>query len=191
MILSAVFAAALATATPAPLSATPSPSASTPVSTSSPGPSASQSPGTLPQSGATATPNVTVTPSATESPSPLPSGTPSPTPTPNYKYRVTPSPNPAASGGPQILEIDLNDKQLTPHGKIAIRVLTSPDVVKVITRSNGRDGSLQQIAPGEFTANGSIPGIPFIARGWKVNIEFVASTADGRTTSVKVPVTLG
>ncbi len=85
----------------------------------------------------------------------------------------------------------MNDRQLKPHGRIAIRVLTSPDVVKVITRSNGREGPLRQIGPGEFVANGSIPGIPFIARGWKVNIEFVATGAGGRQFSVKVPVTLG
>jgi hypothetical protein len=177
-MLHAVLAAVLATATP-----TPSAPA---VATALPSPSASVTPQALPEPGAT------VTPSATENPSPLPSATPLPTPTPNYKYRFTPAPNPAAaSGSPEILEVDLNDKQLTPHGKIAMRVLTSPDVVKVITRSNGREGPLQQIGPGEFIANGSIPGIPFIAHGWKINIEFVATTADGRTTSVKVPVTLG
>lgn len=181
-MLHAVLAVALATATPTP----------SPTSTPLPSPAASQSPAPLPEPGAT------VTPGATESAAPLPNAsasaapTPVPTPTPNYKYRFTPPPNPGAeSGSPQILEIDLNDKQLTPHGKIAMRVLTSPDVVKVITRSNGREGPLQQIAPGEFIANGSIPGIPFIAHGWKINIEFVATTADGRTTSVKVPVTLG
>ncbi len=167
-----IFAAALATSLPSPF---PSPSAT------ASGPAVTESPSAAP------------TPSPNESGTP-PSATPSPAPTatPVYKYRVVPSPKPsAASDDPAILEIDLNDEKLTPHGKIAMRVLTTPNVVKVVTRSNGRDGVLQQTAPGEFVANGSIPGIPFLAHGWKVNIEFVASTADGRTTSVKVPVTLG
>lgn len=186
----AFLAAALAVAVPSPVpSPAPSPSPVTsagPAAPATPQPSPSASPPVTPAPGESVVPQPSASPSAT------PSAFPSPTATPVYKYRVKPSPNPsAASDGPAILEVDLNDKQLTPHGKIAIRVLTSPDVVKVVTRSNGREGPLQQTAPGEFIGNGSIPGIPFIARGWKVNIEFVASTADGRTTSVKVPVTLG
>lgn len=178
MTAAALLVAALATAVPSP--ASPS------------GPSPSPAPVASP--GASAMPLETPSVAPLESPPPSgsPSPVPSPTATPVYKYRVVPSPNPsAASDAPAILEVDLNDKQLTPHGKIAIRVLTTPNVVKVITRSNGRDGVLEQSAPGEFIGNGSIPGIPFIAHGWKVNIEFIATTADGRTTSLKVPVTLG
>jgi hypothetical protein len=80
---------------------------------------------------------------------------------------------------------------LQPHGKIEMRVLTSANVVKVQTQSNGQTGTLVQDGPGEFSATGNLPGIPFIARGWKINLEFIATTADGHKASVKVPVTLG
>ncbi|HMD02385.1 MAG TPA: hypothetical protein VKG44_05410 [Candidatus Baltobacteraceae bacterium] len=95
-----------------------------------------------------------------------------------------------AADVPQILEVDLNDSHLQAHGHIQMRVLTSPDVVKVISRSNGHEGTLTQAAPGEFLGSGNVPGIPFIAKGWKVNLEFIATNAEGKNVSVKVPVTL-
>jgi hypothetical protein len=101
-------------------------------------------------------------------------------------------PKPAASPdpeAPQILEVDLNSRQL--KDTIAIRVLTNAAVTRVESRSNGRSGVVPQVGPGEFIAVGKLPKIPFIARGWTINLEFIAYAADGRKTSVKVPVKLG
>jgi hypothetical protein len=154
---------------PASTAATPAPAASP-----SPGPSASPpSPGAspLPQAGSPA-------PVLTASP------TPSPRPTPIYHFKFVP-PVKASSNpdDPQILEVDLNSQTL--HGTIAMRILTNAVVTKVVTSSNGRSGSVPQIGPGEFAATSSVPKFPIT-----ITLEFVASTADGRSTSVKIPVKL-
>ncbi len=163
-------------ATPAPASsgATPGPAASP-----SPGPSASPPipGGSPPTSGASPLPQ-------TGSPAPTASPVPTPRPTPIYHFKFVPpvkaSPNP---DDPQILEVDLNSQTL--HGTIAMRILTNAVVTKVVTSSNGHSGTVPQVGPGEFAATGSVPKVPFT-----ITLEFVASTADGRSTSVKIPVKL-
>jgi hypothetical protein len=131
---------------------------------------------------------------AGETAAPAPSTTPSAsvTATPDpYKYRFVPrQPAVHEPGTPQIFAIFLNDRTLHGSGVIAIKVVTSPDVVKVITRSNGRDGVIPEIAAGDFEASSRLPKIPFIAAGMTTLLEFVAFTADGKTASVKVPVRL-
>ncbi len=107
-------------------------------------------------------------------------------------YKVVPeakaSPEP---GVPVILEVDLNDKHLRTHGRIAMRILTSPDVVSVVTRSKGHEGVVPRVGSGVFYAESTLPGVPFVARGMHLNLEFVATNADGKSTSVRVPVILG
>jgi hypothetical protein len=178
----------LAPPLPAPTSsaATPGPSAS-PSAGPSTSPSAGPSPGpsALPTASSSATPNASPLPGGA-SPAPTPAASPAPTaaPTPVYHFKFVPpvkaSPNPA---DPQILEVDLNSQTL--HGTIAMRILTNAVVTKVITRSNGQSGTVPQIGPGAFAATGSVPKLPI-----KITLEFVASTADGRSTSVKIPVKL-
>jgi hypothetical protein len=100
----------------------------------------------------------------------------------NYRTVFKP-PATADPAQPVILEIDLNEKVL--HAVIAIRVVTSENVVKVISRSNGRTGEITRVGPGEFEVAAKLPKVPF---AWNVTLEFVATTADGRSTSVKIPV---
>jgi len=132
------------------------------------------------------------TPSATTS-APLgtpPAHSPAPATTPNYTYRIVPKPDPSADPlGPEIVEVDLNNRKVTDT--IAIRVITNDAVVKVTSGAMGRSGVVPQTGPREFTAVSKIQRVPFFARGWGITLEIVAYTADGRKTSVKVPVTLG
>jgi hypothetical protein len=124
--------------------------------------------------------------SAVPTVSPAPSTSPTPDP---YKYRFVPrQPDHPEAGVPQIFAVYLNDRKLHSSGPIMIKVVTSPDVVKVISRSNGREGAIPELAPGDFETSSKLPKIPFIAAGMTTLLEFVASTAEGKTVSVKVPV---
>jgi hypothetical protein len=159
---------------------------------------------------ATATPTLAVTPMpnptpAAATPSPAPSATPSaaaspvtsPTPSaaptglnlPPLKYHIAPSPQPsAAPGTPQIFAIDINDSTVYSTKVLAIRVTTSEDVEKVTISSNGRSGQMTRYAPGRFESMGNIPKLPPLMGGINVNLVFDATTVDGRSTSVKVPL---
>lgn len=106
---------------------------------------------------------------------------------PAYKYRFVPR-NSARAGEPTIYAVYMNDKKLHSLGQINIKVATSHDVVRVVSRSNGREGILPLIAPGDFEATSTLPKIPFIAAGMTVEIEFIATTATGRSAIVRVPV---
>jgi hypothetical protein len=123
---------------------------------------------------------------ATPTPAPVATATPSP-----YHYRFVPHvPAHPAPGDPIIYAVYLNESRLRSAGPIDIRVETSPEVVKVISRSNGRDGVVPLISPGVFVAQGKLPKIPFIAEGMSVDLQFIATTADGRKITVSVPVRL-
>src|SRR5271163_1006923 len=78
---------------------------------------------------------------ATAPPTPAAPATP-----PKYGYTFTP-PSPG-TGTPQILKVELNSDHLHAGGPIAIRVTTTPDVVKVTTGNGKRSGELTQSAPG-------------------------------------------
>jgi hypothetical protein len=162
-----------------------------------PVPSAAPTPSPGPSATAGSSPNAQPPPSATELPAPTqppPATTPRPTatpaPAPTFGYRFVPkaqaSPDPNA---PQIIEVDLNSRVL--RGTIAIRVLTNSVVTKVENHTNGRADVIPQTGPGEFIAVSNLPKIPFFARGFTVNLQFVAFAADGSKTSVTVPVKLG
>lgn len=137
---------------------------------------------------------VTPSPIPTMTASTLPSVAPSasapttPKPTaPAYKYRFVPR-NSTRAGEPTIYAVYMNDKKLHSLGQIIIKVATSHDVVRVVSRSNGREGILPLIAPGDFEATSTLPKIPFIAAGMTVEIEFIATSATGRSAIVRVPV---
>jgi len=105
--------------------------------------------------------------------------------TPTYGYVFTPSA--PATGTPQILKVELNSSDLRAGGPIAIRVTTSPDVVKVVTGNGKHQGTLTQAGPGVFTSESTLPHIggPLSIA---IKLHFVATTADGKATSVDVPV---
>jgi hypothetical protein len=172
-IMFALYAVPLAIALLAP--------APSPVPQPSPGPAAPvASPAPAPI--ATTTP---VPPSpAPASPSPQPSGSPNP-----FSYVVAPSPGP--SGAPRILEIALNDRVLHKGGPLIVRVTTSPDVTSVVARTMGRELGIPQGGPGYFSGQDQLPtSIPFFLLNRTYQIEFVASTADGRSTAYTLPVRL-
>jgi hypothetical protein len=111
---------------------------------------------------------------------------PSPTPI-AFTYTYTPDKQP---GSPQILEVQLNSERLRPHGFFAIRILTTPDVVRVTTGSGKREGAVPMIGPGEFLAQSTLPGAPDIARV-RIKLRVTATTAGGESTVVNVPVIFG
>jgi hypothetical protein len=141
------------------------------------------------------------TPPPVASPAPSPAATttpvpPSPTPVPQasatpslFAYVVDPAPGP--SGAPRIIEIALNDRVIHKGGLLLVRVTTSSDVTGVIARTLGHEIIVPQGAPGYFAGQEQLPsGIPFFLLNRTYQIEFVASTADGRSTTFSLPVRL-
>jgi hypothetical protein len=100
---------------------------------------------------------------------------------------VAASPDP---GAPHILEIDMNERVLDAPGPIRVRILTNAAVTSVIARTMGRELGVPQEGPGVFGADDQIPNIPFFLRNRTYSVEIVAAVADGRTTSVTLPITL-
>lgn len=151
----------------------------TPVSSVTPGPEPSTSPTPM---------NLPGFPTATPAPeaSPSPSGTPI-----AYGYRFVPhQPEHPEPGTPQIFAVYLNSKTLVSQGPISIKVWTDPGTVKVTSSSGGRQGVIPMVSPGDFEANSKLPKFPFIASGMTLDLEFTAIAADGRKTTVRVPVAL-
>ncbi len=167
---------------------------------SSPAPRAQTAPSAPP---ASAAPNTSPppAPAPTSSTSPVPGGSPSPvspapsgavvSPTPvAYKFISTPSPGPSADpAAPKIIEIDFNDSTLHAPGPVAVRVLTSANVATVTGKLLGHDIPIPQSSPGVFIFTFDLPGVPFFIYG-KHPIDFVAATADGKSTQSSVTVRL-
>ena len=140
-------------------------------------------------------------PAATQAPTPAPAPTstttptpPTPTPqasaTPNlFNYVVEPAPGP--SGAPRFVQIALNDKILHRGGMLLVRITTSADVSSVIARAMGHEIGIPQGAPGYFAGQEQLPSsIPFFLLNRTYQVDFVASTADGRTATYSMPVRL-
>ncbi|HMD01607.1 MAG TPA: hypothetical protein VKG44_01460 [Candidatus Baltobacteraceae bacterium] len=102
-------------------------------------------------------------------------------------YGYTWSPAAPATTSPAILKVELNSDHLQAGGPIAIRVSTTPDVVKVVTGNGPRSGALTSVAPGIFTSQATLPRVGGIA-SVKIKLHFVATTADGKSAAVDVPV---
>jgi len=129
-------------------------------------------------------------PAAGTSATPLPAPTSTTTPSP-YTYRFVPrQPDHAAPGTPQIFAVYLNSKDLRSNGPILIKVVTSPDAVKVVSKNGSSEGVVPQISPGDFEATSRLPKLPFIAQGMTIFIDFVATGPTGLPTTVRVPVKL-
>jgi hypothetical protein len=140
-----------------------------------------------------ATPTAAPSPAATTTPvppTPNPSASPAPSSTPNlFSYVVDPTPGP--SGMPQIIEIALNDRVMHKGGMMLVKVTTSTDVTSVKARTFGREIAVPQGAPGYFAGQEQLPdGIPFFLLNRTYQIEFVATTADGRSASFSLPLRL-
>jgi hypothetical protein len=166
-------AATLAPGTPAP---------ATPLASPLPAPTAPNA------SGATAAPTATMTAPAPATPSAPPAERATALP---YGYRYVPrQPENVATGQPQIFAVYLNSNKLKSLGPIDIKVATSPDVVKVMTVSNGRESAIPMIGPGDFEAVGKLPKLPIIASGVSTILNFVAIGASGKRVTVPVPVQL-
>jgi hypothetical protein len=128
-------------------------------------------------------------PASTTTPAP-PTPTPQPSTSPNlFNYVVAPAPGPGT--GPQIVEIALNDRVIHKGGMLLVRVTTSTDVTAVIARTMGHEITVPQGAPGYFAGQEQMPsGIPFFLLNRTYQIEFVATTADGRSIAYTMPIRL-
>ena len=133
--------------------------------------------------------NATPAPAPASTTTPAPP-TPAPSTSPNlFNYVVAPTPGPNA--GPQIVEIALNDRVIHKGGMLLVRVTTSPDVTAVIARAMGHEIIVPQGAPGYFAGQEQMPsGIPFFLLNRTYQIDFVATTADGRSAVFTMPVRL-
>lgn len=177
--------AAPAAASPAP-SAVPAPPAAvaSPTGIASPAPS----PAAPNPAASSAAP-----PAAAASPAPVaPAAATTPTATPNPYHYVLVPPQPAgtADGGPQIVEIALNERTIEVPGLVLVRVTTSPNVWAVTARAFGRQLGIPQIAPGIFGGVDQLPSLPGFLLGRSYDIEIVASTQHGRSTSFTLPLGL-
>ncbi len=102
-----------------------------------------------------------------------------------YGFAFTP-PAPA-TGPPEILKIELNSDDLRAGGPIAIRVTTAPDVTTVVTGNGSHQGTLTRVAPGVFASRSTLPHVGGLLHV-HIKLHFTATAADGRQTSVDVPV---
>jgi len=163
----------------------------------SPIPAATASPSSTPAAIPTPAPSGGIaTPASSPSPVPSPASAPpipSPTPTglnlPPLTYHIVLKPQAsAAPDAPQILAIDINSQTVYSGKPLAMRVTTNDAVTKVTISSNGHSGQMTQVAPGRFESIGTIPKLPGIIAGLNVSLLFAATSADGRSTTAKVPI---
>jgi len=106
-----------------------------------------------------------------------------------YGY-VTKVPSPASMDAamPQILEIDVNAEQLSAPGPIALRVLTSPNVAAVSAHIEGETIGIPASRAGEFQLEAMLPTLATYMKGKTYNLDFEATTADGKQTHVQLPI---
>lgn len=134
-------------------------------------------------------PAASTNPAASPSPSPVVTPTPSP-----LHYVIVPTPAPSVSPAsvqeqaPQILEIDLSDRELSAPGPLSVRVITSINVNGVWARVAGRERGIPPTHAGLFEASDQLPSMPFFLKGKAYTVDFVAKTVDGRETVVSVPI---
>ena len=139
-----------------------------------------------------ATPAPTASPAPAPSPvaTPTPAGAPpTPSPSPLFAYIVDPSPVP--SGSPQIVEVSLNDRTLHAGGMLLVKVTTSLDITALFARTMGHQIGIPLISPGIFAGQTQLPqAIPSFFLNRTYSVDFVGTTADGRTAIVTLPLRL-
>ena len=92
------------------------------------------------------------------------------------------------SRAPAIVEIDLNEQRVSAPGEIVARVVTSPNVNRVVAHVAGRSINIPQIQRGRFEGKGPVPALPFFLRGRDYDVVFEAETRDGRSAHATVPI---
>ena len=134
------------------------------------------------------TPPPLVSPSPIPPPSPSPVASPAPGQTQNpYGYVTAPSPGPA--GAPRIVEIAVNDRTLHAGGMLLVRVTTSPEIATLVARTMGHEIAIPLASSGVFAGQQQMPSnVPFFLVNRTYSVEFVGTTADGRTVSASVPI---
>ncbi|MGD0474982.1 MAG: hypothetical protein ABSB70_17460 [Candidatus Velthaea sp.] len=106
------------------------------------------------------------------------------TPPPIYAYAFTPT---ETRSSPRISKVELNSDHLQAGGPIAIRVTTTPDVIRVVTGNGRRSGVLTKTGPGIFSSEATLPRVGGLATV-RIALHFVATSASGQSFSVDVPV---
>ena len=116
--------------------------------------------------------------------------TPSPVPSPTlFGYVVDPPLD--ANATPRIVEIAINDRTLHQGQILLVKITTSTDVTALIARTMGHQIGIPIMSPGVFAGQQQLPsGIPSFLLNRNYQIEFVATTADGKTTVFAVPLRL-
>jgi len=84
----------------------------------------------------------------------------------------------------------LNDRTIHSGGPLLARIRTSPNVVGVEARALGRFIAIPQASPGIFALQYQMPGIPWFMLGRNYDVVIAAATADGRQTTLTVPMTI-
>jgi hypothetical protein len=119
---------------------------------------------------------------------PAPTTAPTPAPSP-FAYVIDPSPMP--SGSPQIVEVSINDRTLHAGGMLLVKVTTSLDVTVLFARTMGHQIGIPLISPGIFAGQTQLPlAIPSMFLNRTYSVDFVGTTADGRTAIVTLPIRL-
>jgi len=138
---------------------------------------------------ANAVAQATGSPAPSPSPGVTPAASSSPPPLVSYGYKYRPASVASAdTHAPQILEIDLNDQQLSAPGPLAVRVLTSINVNGVYAHISGKTIGIPPLVPGDFEAMTTVPSMPAFLKGRNYTVQFEAITIDGRRTTADVSI---
>lgn len=142
-----------------------------------------------------ASPGPAVVQAAIAIPDPTPSASPSPNPLPATppQYRYVIHPPQALTSDPnqaRIFEIDLSDQEIASRGLLSVRVITSPNVNALYVHGASRTMVIPELTAGDFEFSGTIPPLPFFARGKSFSAEFEATTKDGCQAAVNVPFSI-
>lgn len=115
-----------------------------------------------------------------------------PPPSAGYTYMFKPTEAPATpdQAAPAILEVDVNAQQLVAPGPLSVRVLTTTAVQTVTASAYGHSFQIPPARPGTFALASQLPTVPFFIHGRPFAIQLTAKSADGRTATTTVPLSL-
>jgi hypothetical protein len=104
-------------------------------------------------------------------------------------YIVTPAPPQA--GQPGITQIAMSDRVAHSGAPYLLVVTTTPDVTGVTIEAYGVRFALYPAGPSRFGVMGQIPTIPWLIANRTIAVRFVATTADGRSSTAALAVRIG